>query len=181
MPRNVWRSHFLPVAPLPQLANWLREPASLTARCQRHCQDFRIRLLYSGRQPALADEGLAPGSQPGSQRPLAWVREVALLCDGVPVIFAHTTLAAASRGRLRRWIARLGSRSLGSLLFCDPAFRRGGIEYCRLDGRHPLYRRAAAIAPVGPTLWARRSPHWLGGQPVVVTEVFLPAIAQLGR
>ena len=95
------------------------------------------------------------------------------------MIFAHTTLAASGKGRLTRWMARLGSRSLGSLLFAYPGFRRGTIEFLRLDARHPLYRRAARLTPVGPSLWARRSQHRLGGQQVLVTEVFLPDILRL--
>jgi hypothetical protein len=90
---------------------------------------------------ALADEAVEGGV--GRER--AWVREVALECDGVPVIFAHTTLAATGNGRLTRWMSRLGSRSLGSLLFAYPGFRRGAIEFLRLDCRHPLYQRAAAL------------------------------------
>lgn len=156
---------------------WLTEPASLTARCQRHCRQFRVRLLNYGPGRALAAEGL---SITEARQP-AVVREVVLECDSVPVIFAHTTLAMAQRGRLGRWLARLGSRSLGSLLFAFPGFRRGDIEFLRLDERHPLFRRAAALGEVGRYLWARRSAHRLGGQQVVVTEVFLPAIAHLKR
>ena len=109
------------------------------------------------------------------------MREVVLECDGRPVIFAHTTLATTANGRMSRWMAGLGSRSLGSLLFSYPGFRRGAIEFLRLDARHPLYRRAAALGPVATTLWARRSRHRLGNQAVLVTEVFLPAVARLGR
>jgi chorismate--pyruvate lyase len=153
------------------LRGWLAEPGSLTARCQAACRDFRVRVLSYGKAAPLADE--APG------RCNAWVREVVLECDGVPVIFAHTTLSTAGRGRLTRWLARLGSRSLGSLLFSCPGFRRGVIEYCRLDARHPLFRRAAVHGEPGKYLWARRSWHRLGGQKVLVTEVFLPAITRL--
>jgi len=98
----------------------------------------------------------------------------------MPVIFAHTTLSAAANGRLTRWLARLGTRSLGSLLFSFPGFRRGDIEFCRLDSRHPLFQRASALAGDATELWARRSKHSLGGQSVLVTEVFLPAIKGLG-
>jgi chorismate--pyruvate lyase len=136
-----------------------------------------VRLLSYGKGKALADE--AAGDQIGRQ--LAWVREVALECDGQPVIFAHTTLSTAARGRMIRWMAGLGSRSLGSLLFSYPGFERGAIEFLRLDARHPLYRRAAALGPVPTTLWARRSRHRLGNQAVLVTEVFLPAVARFGR
>ena len=158
------------------LASWLTEPGSLTARCQRNSRQFRVRLLRYEKGRALADEGLRlkPSRHP------AWIREVALECDGVPVIFAHTTLSTASNGRLSRWLSRLGSNSLGSLLFTHPGFWRGAIEFRRLDQRHPLYQRAAALGIAGETLWARRSLHRLGVQQVLVTEVFLPTVTVLG-
>lgn len=170
MMRRRWHSRLIGGPGDPVLRSWLTEPGSLTKRCVAACRQFQVRLLRFERGDALAD---AIGPQQ------AWVREVALECDGVPVIFAHTTLAAGHRGRLGRWMARLGSRSLGSLLFAYPGFRRGQIEFLRLDARHPLYRRAASLVPVGPLLWARRSCHHLDGQDVLVTEVFLPAIRQL--
>ena len=177
MKRSRWR-HRLPGGQCdPALRSWLTEPGSLTARCQRGCREFRVRLLRFGKGEPLADEAVKGGVSNG----LAWVREVALECDGRPVIFAHTTLAAGSRGRLTRWMARLGSRSLGSLLFAYPGFRRGPIEFLRLDVRHPLYRRAAAWAEGADALWARRSLHCLGTQQVLVTEIFLPAIRRLKK
>lgn len=172
MPRGRWRDRLPRGQVERRLASWLTEPGSLTARCQAASSHFRVRLLRFARAPALADEGAG--------RPTVRVREVLLECDGVPVIFAHTTLSTATGGRLSNWIARLGSRSLGSLLFAHPGFVRGAIEYCRLDTRHPLHRRVAAVAPVAGELWARRSHHRLGAQEVLVTEVFLPAIFDLG-
>ena len=175
MKRSKWRSRLPAWADDPYLRTWLTEPDSLTARCQRNCQVFRVRLLRFGKGMALADEAV----EGGVGRELAWVREVVLECDGEPVIFAHTTLAATGNGRLTRWISRLGTRSLGSLLFAYPGFRRGAIEFLRLDCRHPLYQRAAALSAVGCELWARRSLHRLGTQQVLVTEVFLPDIRHL--
>ncbi len=176
MKRSKWRARLAGGLSDPLLRSWLTEPGSLTARCQRRCTSFRVRLLRYGKGRALADE--AAGSDIGRQP--AWVREVVLECDGQPVIFAHTTLSTATRGRLSRWMSGLGDRSLGSLLFAYPGFRRERIEYLRLDRRHPLYQRAAAVTEVGDHLWARRSLHRLATQRVLVTEVFLPAIARLG-
>jgi chorismate--pyruvate lyase len=180
MGRFDWRTRLLGRGISPALRSWLTEPGSLTARCQSLCSHFTVQLLHYGFARSLAGEG---GSRARSK-----VREVLLACDGVPVIFAHTTLCTAalsnhpagqSRGQLSRWLARLGSRSLGSLLFAHPGFARGEIEYCRLDARHPLFQRVIAVCqPFGP-LWARRSRHSLGGQTVLVTEVFLPAIELL--
>lgn len=161
----------------PVLRSWLLEPGSLTARCQAASEHFRVRLLCSAHGPSLMAASGAP------QRPWVHQREVLLECDGVPVIFAHTELALQPRGRLARWLARLGSRSLGSMLFADPGFRRGEIEFRRLPVSDALYRRAlaATLLPANTPLWARRSRHQLGQQSVVVTEVFLPAIAQLAE
>ncbi len=158
----------------PVLRGWLREPDSLTARCERACREFRVRLLTFRREDSLFVTG----------RGKRWVREVVLTCDGRPVIFAHTELGQQARGRLRQWLAGLGSRSLGSLLFAYPGFQRGKIEYRRLDARDPLYRRAVAVAETSDgdysrCLWARCSVHALGMQYVSVTEVFLPAISAL--
>lgn len=168
--RSRWSTRLLAGRPPRPLRDWLTEPDSLTARCQRHCRDFRVRVLRQGRLLSLADEG-------GRRRP---VREVMLECDGVPVIFAHSVLSTARSGRLGRWFDRLGSRSLGSLLFTHPGFRREAIEYLYLDRRHPLYRRVVALAGEAPGFWARRSRHHLGRASVLVTEVFLPAIERLG-
>ena len=175
MKRSKWQSRLVGDTCDPILRSWLTEPDSLTARCQRSCSTFRVRLLRYGKGRALADE--SAGAAPA--RNLAWVREVVLECDGLPVIFAHTTLDASGNGRLTRWMARLGSRSLGSLLFAYPGFRRGRIEFLRLDRRHPLFQRAAALCTPPKVLWARRSLHRLGGQQVLVTEVFLPEICGL--
>ncbi len=100
MKRSKWRARLAGGLSDPLLRSWLTEPGSLTARCQRRCTSFRVRLLRYGKGRALADE--AAGSDIGRQP--AWVREVVLECDGQPVIFAHTTLSTATRGRLTRWM-----------------------------------------------------------------------------
>jgi chorismate--pyruvate lyase len=173
MSHRQWRRKLLQGAPEAWLASWLNEPDSLTARCRRACIQFRIRLLRSGLMHPIADEA--------TRQQLAQVREVLLECDGVPVIFAHSVLSTAINGRLTRWLAGLGNRSLGSLLFSFPGFKRGRLAYIRLDARHPLYRLAAPWAHGAPQLWARRSEHRLGQQVLCVTEVFLPAIVTLEK
>lgn len=171
MMRKQWRRKLSHAAIDGSLASWLAEPNSLTARCQRQSKHFRVRLLFSGWMRPFGDEARA--------RQRLQVREVLLECDGVPVIFAHSVLLTATNGRLRRWLAGLGSRSLGSLLFAHPGFKRSPLEFRYLDNRHPLYWRAAAWSDGRPGLWARRSTHRLGAQVLSVTEVFLPGIKHL--
>lgn len=178
MVRRQWRRQLVHGVPHAALADWLSEPDSLTARCQRHCGAFRVHLLRSGLLRSIDDAA--------DRRRLVQGREVLLECDGVPVIFAHSELLTApfggvTNGRLTRWLAGLASRSLGSLLFTYPGFKREPLEFRQLDARHPLYRRAVVWADEAPELWARRSVHRLGQQSLCVTEVFLPAILRLGK
>lgn len=158
------------------LRDWLCEPASLTARLQRHGR-FRIHLLRQQLHRANADEcdvlGLARGAR-------CWVREVVLFCDDVPVIFAHTVLPARPYGVLTHWFARLGGRSLGSLLFAHPGFVRGRLAFSRIDRRHPLHESAVSSLGLRPPdgFRARRCTHRFRRQTVLVTEVFSPLLGK---
>ncbi len=164
-------------APTP-LRSWLREPDSLTARLQRS-GEFRLKLLAQRLLGANRDEEAALGLAP---RARCWVREVLLHCDGRPVVFAHTVLPAEPRGVLGRWFDGLGGRSLGSLLFAHPGFRRGPLAFARIDRRHPLYARAAAALGVSPACFhARRCTHGFGPQKILVTEIFCADIGQESR
>ena len=108
--REQWRQA-LPLVGVPRLLRpWLREPGSLTARCLRHCRDFRVRLLRQESAVPLVEMGM-------EGRRCLPLREVLLECDGRPVVFAHSVLSAPHSGALGRWFAGLGCRSLGSLLF----------------------------------------------------------------
>lgn len=166
-------ARWFPVPPRPScpdaLRVWLTVPDSLTRRLQRTGGDFRVRCVREGAGASLLRL---------QARERIWEREVVLELDGQAVIFAHTELLTASGGPLRRWLARLGHRSLGTLLFTRPGFRRSPIEYACLDRRDALYRRAARALPLPTRLWARRSTHRLGRQAVVVVELFLPALAR---
>lgn len=169
----------LPAEAPRSVRGWLRERGSLTARLMRLGR-FRIVVLRQSLRHANDDECALLGLP---ARARCWVREVILHCDGVPVIYAHTVLPAAPRGVLSRWFARLGGRSLGSLLFAHPGFVRGPLDFARIDARHPFHAPAARLvdgaAPA--TFFARRCRHRYGRQSVLVSEVFLPAIEHLSR
>ena len=151
----------------------LRSQGSLTLRLQSQGK-FSICLVQQGLALPILDEARALGLT----RPhLAWVREALLLCDDKPRVFAHTVLPRLPRGPMHAGLKRLGTRSLGSLLFSRPGFTRGPLFYQRLDARHALFKRALSATPLMPlptSLWARRSSFTFGTQSVLLTEVFLP-------
>lgn len=157
------------------LRQWLLDEGSLTARLQRRGR-FSLELLAQELDTPSADEALLFGLVPGQK---ARIREVALAVDGRPFVFAHTVLPIRPRGPVTGWLARLGKRSLGSMLFSRPGFERGALSCCRLDSRHPLYipaMMALGLSGSAP-LWARRSCFRFGQQQVLVTEVFSPELS----
>ena len=174
-----WYKH-LPVANCGRenraLRDWLNESGSLTARLKT-IGAFRVQVLRQYLQHANADECVALGV---SARTPCWVREVVLFCDDRPVIFAHTVLAAKPRGVLGRWFARLGNRSLGSLLFAHPGFLRGSLSFARIDARHPLHAPAlvALDSQANAGFLSRRCAHRFRAQAVLVTEVFSPVLGE---
>lgn len=156
---------------------WLTARGSLTARLMAHCHSFRV--LPLRQQMARVNRDEAPLLQLPAQR-LALVREVLLQCDGQPAVFAHSIIGADELRRTWRWVARLGNRPLGAVLFADPRIQRQPLHYKALDARHPLYRRAAEHLAQAPSqLWARRSLFTLNHAPLLVTEVFLPHVTEL--
>ncbi|NJM13556.1 MAG: chorismate lyase, partial [Synechococcaceae cyanobacterium SM1_2_3] len=98
----------------PGLADWLLNSGSLTRRLRLHCQSrFQVRVLGQGWGRPMADEARALGLRLGAW---AWIREVQLLGDGQPWVFARTLIPADTlRGRGRR-LTRLGTRPLGEVL-----------------------------------------------------------------
>lgn len=112
---------------------------------------------------------------------LAYVREVILHCDNRPVVFAHSVVSLQSLRGPWAAVTRLGTRPLGEALFSNPRVIRGRLQYRRIPPRHPLARQAAraGVSDSRKPLWARRSLFTLQGHPIMVTEIFLPAIAQI--
>ncbi len=110
-----------------------------------------------------------------------WQREVLLLADGEPVVFARSLVAATAIPAAWHLLHGLGGRPLATVLFDDPRVRRSPLEAARLDARDPRWHHAAAALgePALPPLWARRSAFRRHGAPLLVTEVFLPAIRRL--
>lgn len=173
--RGLWHGRLLHSADNRPYLPWLRDRGSLTARIQARGR-FAVRLLRQEKALPTRDEVALLGIDAGER---AWVREVALLCDGAVVVFAHTVLPCRPRGPLTRWLARMGSRSLGSLLFSHAGFSRGEIDCRRLDARHPLFAPALrAIGGQPRSLWARRSLFRFGRQSVLVTEVYSAALCR---
>jgi len=158
------------------LRSWLLETPSLTQGVIAACGGrFRVRVLAQEWTRPMPNECRRLGIRPSAR---ALVRQVQLLCDDVPWVYARTVIPRATlRGRARR-LAWLGSRSLGATLFADRAMRRSPLELARLTPRDSLHARIATLGVNDRVLWGRRSIFTLANKPLLVSEIFLPAIAE---
>lgn len=158
------------------LRRWLTDRGSLTSRLERHAGPIKVKVLFQGLRRVNRDEAFL------FESPVArvLVREVLLLRGTKPLVFAHTVVAAGALRGAWRSVTALGTRPLGAALFADPRIARFPLRQKKLPLSHPLHRRAAAqLKKQAPPLWARRSIFAAGDSPILVSEVFLPAIYSL--
>lgn len=174
-----WVWHVNGVNPTREMRGWLTDTMSLTKKLMARSEHFRVRRLRQERGMCLTDEAELVELP---RRSHVQEREVLLQCDGRPVVFAHTIVPLSATTSDWPFFGTLGERSLGTTLFGDPRVIRGNLQYARLSAQHPLVERArAALGHEGfkAPLFARRCLYRRRNGVLLVTELFLPAIAEL--
>ena len=155
------------------LEPWLAEPGLLTARVRAACgAATRLRLLRL--EPAPMDPHIA--RRLGVEDATCLLREIEFTCGARRWIFAQTVLPQ-STVQHHPWLRDLGDKALGESLNAVEDVRRDPLEYRELHGNHPLAQAAGVDGSAG-SLWARRAAYRLGGWPILVQEVFLPALGR---
>ena len=158
-----------------ELAAWLVDTGSLTRRVKKQCQNgFSVDLLGNSWIKPLTDECLSlrlPLNE------LSYQREVRLMDGDRANVYARTVVPRATYLNMPHRFNQLGSRPLGELLFTDPTVERGPIEIACLKPGQWLYEMALLEEDVRPkALWGRRSHFYIAGKPLLVNEIFLPAL-----
>lgn len=162
------------------LRPWLQERGSLTARLKRQYPDFSVQVLSQAwRKPNVDEQALLHVS--ATTR--AWVREVMLMGQGQPQVFAHSVIARKDLRGDWHGLRDIGRVPLGAALFANAKVKRGCLHYRQLPKNHPLQQTLCRYyAPVRQQrLWARRSLFCLRHYRLLVTEVFLPSCAAQPR
>jgi chorismate--pyruvate lyase len=147
------------------LQDWLVDTGSLTERIQGLCKQFTVTVLGQGFSTLHDNERSYLTNQAGDYQ----VREVLLLADNTPWVFARSIIPSAL---LEKEWRSLGSAPLGKQLFNDQRFKRGEFQIATLDS-HSFAECFSHNAP-SHLLFARRSLFCLGQYSVLVAEVFLP-------
>jgi len=172
-----WKSSATLAGAPARLHPWLADPHSLTARIMARCQRFRVQVIREIHAHPHLDEHSLIDVPLGRH---AWIRDVLLIADDQPVVFAHSVLRLQDLTGAWHMARAIGSRPLGAALFADPGIQRGDLHAARIPSAHPLHRQASQASGLAlPLLWGRRSRFTRLGRPLLVTEVFLPGIFEL--
>ena len=154
--------------------SWLMRPGALTASL-RQLGQVKLQVIREGPEGLSLDEA---GGIAKAPRTPVWVREVLMSIHDTPCVFARSlTPLIASHGTWKG-IRKLRTRPLADILYHEPSIRRSAFEVARIQRHMPLYSTYLQIYPKRsltlPPLLARRSVFWRSGQPLLVSECFLP-------
>lgn len=153
---------------------WLAEPGLLTALVRRACGcETQFRLLRVERSPLSA----TLANRMGVDDTGCLVREIEFACGSVRWVFAQSVFPD-STVRQHPWLAELGNVALGESLLGQPEVSRQPLEYREIAANEEL---AVAAGGLDRPAWARRAVYRLSAAPILVQEVFLPALIHDGR
>ena len=146
-------------ATLPQLdarlLDWLLLEDSMTRRFEQQGKKVTVTLL---REAWVDSSDIASELPLLSDEPRYWLREILLCADGEPWLAGRTVVPESTLNGPEIALKQLGTTPLGRYLFTTSSLTRDFIEVGKCD-----------------ELWGRRSRLRLGGKPLLLTELFLPA------
>lgn len=148
----------------PSLREWLLYKGSMTRRLKRLCGQLTIELTSNEiARPHFSEAKILEMRM----RSVALIREITMVADGEPWIWARTVMPLSSlRGKARR-LRVLKQVPLGKILFKDKSITRSPFSLAKLD---PKVFSAESQYPA----FARRSFFYLSQKPILLTEIFLP-------
>jgi chorismate--pyruvate lyase len=104
-----------------------------------------------------------------------------MLCvDNTPLVMAHSVIPTLSSSGSNHSVLRLGTKPLGAVLFAKTRMHskaKPSRDIARLDKSSDLWKKCFKDhAGLSSPLWARRTLYRLKGHPILVNEIFLPAL-----
>lgn len=139
----------------PQLLEWLLLEDSMTKRFEQQGKKVTVTLIREG---FVTPDEIVEERDHLPDEARYWLREILLCADGEPWLAGRTVVPESTLSGPELALQKLGNTPLGRYLFTSSTLTRDFIDI----GRHEQ-------------LWGRRSRLRLGGKPLMLTELFLPA------
>lgn len=140
--------------------SWLSEQNSLSVLLKSQCESLVVELLenkWITDSQLQADETLL---LPEDEQYL--IRKVILKGDGKPWVFGYSVIPHTTAFSQHYDLSAIGELPLGETIFSANKVKRDSLMMSKI------------IDEDGDTLYLRRSRLWMDGQPLLVTELFLP-------
>ena len=169
-------------------SEWLCHPTSMTKKFKKHCQRFRVRILYEGFNYAYPSEMRQLGF---TKRQYVWIRETQLFGDGKLWMFARAAMPMTTLTGSELRLKFLGEHPLGHFIFTHRQMPRSSFEFAKINENHHFYMPSVYVEDkVGNTvsqdylqqhenphenpkvLLGRRSMFYLNNKPLLLTEIF---------
>ena len=173
------RWQLTPAAALPEnLEGWVWHAASFVERLKQHgVKNPEIVVLKEGFEQPLPSEQKALLSPIGLT---AWIREVLIQSQEGVWMYARAVFPKATLTGPEEQFMRLGTRSLGSVLFQYPDLVRSEFEVAELTPSSLWHQTISNYYPLAEkSVWGRRSLFTFQQKQLLLSEVFLPDIASL--
>lgn len=159
------------------LGEWLLYSASFMKKLQQYGVSPRIKVLRQHWKFPTWHEKQALHMK---TRAYALIREVLIYSEGKKWMYARTVFPRQTLTGQQRCLARLKTRSLGSILFKDPTLERDPFDVTCLLPEMPFHQFVTQQANIiADAIWGRRSRFVLRGKPLLLSEFFLPDIMQI--
>lgn len=159
-----------------QLRSWLIGKGLLTLRMKAVCGErFALRMVdqWTGLL------GPALRSALGSQDNAGMFRDVEMFRGDQVWVFEQTVMPDSTLCA-HPWLAELGDAAVGETLSDLSGIERSSYEYAWLPAEDAVTARALRDAEVKPAgVWARRSRVCLRSAPLLIQELFLPAMGRV--
>ena len=163
---------------------WLCKPFVLSQALRRVCDNFSVEISDQCVKSLYADEIAALKCY---ESDTGYIRETYLGDVGNPLVYARVTMPESTYQANKEDLENLGNRPIGeTMLYKDPSLTRSEFEIKRITQDDELlfdalvhlnfYRAVIEKNTIGHELWARRSVFTLYGNPLLITEVFMPDI-----
>ena len=156
---------------------WLSDTGSLTQKIEKAIgQKLEVQVLRDCPQSLNSDESRYFRFKTRRCR----VREVLLCANNIPLVMAHSVIPTLSSCGSNHAVLRLGKKPLGAVLFAKTRMHskaKPPRDIARLDKGSALWKQCSKnYSGLSSPLWARRTLYQLKGRPILVNEIFLPAL-----
>lgn len=152
---------------------------SLTCFIKQRCSgDFSVELISESKQQALPDETQFLSIE---SEETTFIRRSRLKCGEQAVVYARTIMPQQTIEGENQWLTTLGTKPLGDVLFNDEKTYRADMRYAKIPVNCELHNEATKDLDISFDLWGRQSLFYTAQQPLLITEIFLPAILECDK